>query len=47
MVLAPALFSTMTGCLSSRASASAKMRDTVSATPPGPCGTTSLMGRSG
>src|SRR3954452_1658942 len=36
---APARFSTTTGCLSSRASASATGRATVSATPPGGNGT--------
>jgi hypothetical protein len=44
---APALFSTTTLCLSSRASASATGRATVSATPPGGNGTTIVTGRSG
>ena len=44
---APAWFSTTTGCFSSRASASATGRATVSATPPGGKGTIIVIGRSG
>src|SRR5215831_4729185 len=44
---APARFSTTTDCLSSRESASATGRATVSATPPGGNGTIIVIGRSG
>src|SRR5436853_2797532 len=44
---APGLFSITTGCFSSRDSASATGRATVSATPPGGNGTIIVTGRSG
>jgi hypothetical protein len=44
---APGLFSITTACFSSRDSASATGRATVSATPPGGKGTISVIGLSG